>query len=123
MGKDGKTFTMCGTADYMAPEMILSSGHDETVDWWSFGVLIYEMLTGLTPFQASNRRETMQKILRNEYKFHGRIPDDARDLIRNLLIKDPEKRHKVQQIRDHKWFQGFEWESLRGGSMRASDYT
>ena len=59
-----KTFSFCGTVEYMAPEVVNRKGHGTTADWWSFGVLMYEMLTGSLPFQGENRKATMNMILK-----------------------------------------------------------
>ncbi len=60
----GKTFSFCGTVEYMAPEVVNRKGHDQSADWWSFGVLMYEMLTGDLPFTSDDRKTTMHMILK-----------------------------------------------------------
>ena len=62
--EEGKTYSFCGTVEYMAPEVVNRKGHDQSADWWSFGVLMFEMLTGELPFTSDNRKTTMQMILK-----------------------------------------------------------
>ena len=62
--EDKKTFSFCGTVEYMAPEVVNRKGHSTAADWWSYGVLMFEMLTGALPFQGQNRKETMTMILK-----------------------------------------------------------
>lgn len=61
---EGKTYSFCGTVEYMAPEVVNRRGHSKAADWWSLGVLMFEMLTGNLPFQGDDRRETMTQILK-----------------------------------------------------------
>jgi serine/threonine protein kinase len=85
-------FTVAGSAYYMAPEIVLMKGHDYQADWWSLGVLIYEMLTGLPPFYSSDAKAGYQKLLTQPIEFPDHVSRDARKLITGLLATDPAKR-------------------------------
>merc|ERR1711881_209898 len=81
--------TMCGTLDYLPPEMIEGSTHDEKVDLWSLGVLTYEFLVGKPPFEAENNNETYRRITRVDLKYPPHVSTEAKDLISRLLRKSP----------------------------------
>lgn len=84
--------TLCGTLDYLPPEMIEGRDHDQTVDVWSLGVLMYEFLVGTPPFEAEGHKETYRRISRVDLKFPDHISPEARDLIHKLLRKTPTHR-------------------------------
>jgi len=95
--------TMCGTLDYLPPEMIEGQMHDEKVDLWSLGILTYEFLVGKPPFEAEDNNATYRKITRGELNFPSHVSNGARDLIRKLLVKLPDNRMPLEQVLKHPW--------------------
>ncbi|XP_010450262.1 PREDICTED: serine/threonine-protein kinase OXI1 [Camelina sativa] len=104
-----KSNSFVGTEEYVAPEVIAGNGHDFAVDWWSLGVVLYEMLYGATPFRGSNRKETFFKILSEPPSLVGQTTP-LRDLVRKLLEKDPSRRINVEGIKGHDFFRGLDWD-------------
>jgi len=95
--------TMCGTLDYLPPEMIEGSMHDETVDLWSLGVLTYEFLVGKPPFEAETNNETYRRITKVDLRFPSHLSTEAKDLISRLLRKDPSERLELKEVLKHEW--------------------
>ncbi|XP_033207480.1 aurora kinase C-like [Belonocnema kinseyi] len=95
--------TLCGTLDYLPPEMVKGQTHNHTVDLWGIGVLCYECLVGKPPFLADTYEETYRKITKARYNFPDCISDGARDLISKLLVVDPDRRLGLDDILTHQW--------------------
>lgn len=106
-----KSNSFVGTEEYVAPEIITGNGHDFAADWWSLGIVLHEMLYGVTPFKGCNRKETFSRVLTKPAELVGE-PTPLRDLIRRLLEKDPTKRIEVEEIKGHKFFKGLDWDSV-----------
>ncbi|CAI5489245.1 unnamed protein product [Closterium sp. Naga37s-1] len=114
---DARSNSLCGTMEYMAPEIIQAHGHGFPADWWSIGVLLFEMLTGQPPFSGGNRQKLQQRIVKEKVKLPQYLTSEAHSLLRGLLQKDPAKRlgsgpRGVEEIRGHKWFRGVHWGRL-----------
>uniref|UniRef100_A0A7E4WBH6 Ribosomal protein S6 kinase n=1 Tax=Panagrellus redivivus TaxID=6233 RepID=A0A7E4WBH6_PANRE len=114
---EGKTYSFCGTVEYMAPEVVNRRGHSVAADWWSLGVLMYEMLTGHLPFQGENRRDTMTLILKAKLRMPMFLTGEAQSLLRSLFKRNPQNRlgsgpDGINQIREHAFFSSINWDLL-----------
>ncbi|XP_058415743.1 aurora kinase B isoform X3 [Diceros bicornis minor] len=95
--------TMCGTLDYLPPEMIEGRTHNEKVDLWCIGVLCYELLVGNPPFESASHNETYRRIVKVDLKFPASVPAGAQDLISKLLKHSPSERLPLAQVSAHPW--------------------
>ncbi|CAG9769622.1 unnamed protein product [Ceutorhynchus assimilis] len=121
--EEGKTYSFCGTVEYMAPEVVNRNGHSFAADWWSFGVLMYEMLTGALPFQGQDRKETMTQILKAKLGMPANLSTEAQSLLRALFKRNPVNRlgagvGGVEDLKHHEFFATIDFEALLAKKIR-----
>ena len=110
-----KAFTLCGTPQYLAPEVLLRQGYDKAVDWWSLGCVMYEMLMGRLPFAIKRGMKLSMRIYERKMDFSKRITDSAKDLVQKLLVINPKHRlgsgpNGTENVKNHPFFDGVDWD-------------
>lgn len=116
-----RSMSFVGTHEYLAPEIIRGEGHGSAVDWWTFGIFLYELLHGTTPFKGQGNRATLFNVVGQPLRFPETptVSLTARDLIRGLLVKEPHKRiaykRGATEIKQHPFFEGVNWALVRSG--------
>jgi non-specific serine/threonine protein kinase len=113
------TNSFVGTEEYLAPEVLNSTGHTSSIDWWELGIFLHEMVFGTTPFRASRREQTFNNIINQPLVFPTTpsVSADLKDLLSKLLLRDPSQRLGTQggaeEVKSHPFFRNVEWALLR----------
>ncbi|KAF8397944.1 hypothetical protein HHK36_016870 [Tetracentron sinense] len=122
---DTRSKTMCGTGEYMSPEVVLGNGYDKATDWWSVGIMLFEMLTGYLPFIGSNQQKIQHKIINEKAKLPAFLTREAHSLLKGLLQKEASKRlgggpSGSEEIKRHEWFRPINWKKLEAREIKPS---
>jgi len=120
----GKTFTVCGTADYMSPEVISQSGHNHAIDWWALGVMTYELMVGHAPFHAQNQKMIWDNIQKgiSQVRFDPNSAPELKSFVKAMCQPHPADRLPmmkggVERVKAHDFYKGFDWHALKNGTM------